>query len=273
MQTLSLALHTKGEEGLALPTVFHSLDRLGARFRRGQVSLVAAAAGGGKSAFALYQITRLAYDEFTPVPSLYFSADCDQLQVAITILAGVMNKTLPEIEELLDLKDSETMERLEACTSHIWWSFASSPSIKDIVDELDAYAFVYGEYPHHVVVDNLLDVVGEADTNVRLANTMLELNEIARTKGCHVLVLAHVLKAQEKQFGSKYSDGLIPIPRSGIMGVVDQKATLMLTLYRESATVMGVCMVKSRSGDARADASIRRSMGWDPSRGWFGGYQ
>lgn len=273
MQNLKLALQARGQEGEPLPPVFGSLDRMGAKFRRGQVTLLAGASGGGKSAFAIYQATRLAYDEFTSVPSLYFSADCDRITVAQTILAGVMKKPLYQCEELLDLNDEAALGVLDRATEHVWWNFQSSPSVGDILKEIEAYQFVHGESPHHIIVDNLMDVLAEGESDKRLTNVMLELNDIARDTGAHVLVLCHVGKAKEKAYGQSYSDGLIPIPRSAILGAVDQKATLILTLYRSTEDTMGVCMVKSRSGKALADASVQVHMGWMPSHGWFGGFE
>lgn len=49
LQTIGLTLRAKGKEGESLPAVFHQLERIGAKIRRGQVTLVAGAAGAGKA--------------------------------------------------------------------------------------------------------------------------------------------------------------------------------------------------------------------------------
>lgn len=231
--------------------------------------MVAAAPGGGKSALALWHATRLMYDEFTGVPTLYFSADCDQMTVSITILAGLTGKTLAQCEQLLDEDDEAALAILDSATDHIWWNFASSPTLRDIQEEIEAYAFVHGEWPHHIVVDNGMDVAEPGGEGERLPEVILVMNDIARTTGAHVMMLMHVGKGKTGQGNLSYSDGLSPIPRSAILYGVDKKPTLILTLYRVEDGVMGIRMVKSRSGNAPGDGSIGVDYGWMPGQGWF----
>ena len=85
MLTLTQSATVKGSAGEPLPTVWESLDEAGTRFLRGQLCLVAAGPGVGKSAFVLSYALR------SKVSCLYFSADSDafvQLSRSISILGG-----------------------------------------------------------------------------------------------------------------------------------------------------------------------------------------
>lgn len=270
IQDLALALKKRGDAGEPLPPVFDRLDRIGAKFRRGQMTMIGAAPGGGKSSFALWQTVRLAYSPVEGVPSLYFSADNDQITASMTILAGLINRPMEQCERLIEEGHEKALETLSDATSHIWWNFSSSPTLKDIEDEIEAYAFVHGEYPHHIVVDNLMDVAENGPEMERLPEIILHLNDIARTTGAHVQVLVHVGKGKTGQGSLGFDDGQSPIPRSAILYGISKKPTLILTLYRVEEGVMGIRMVKSRSGSAPADASVGIDVGWLPAQGWFG---
>lgn len=256
-QTLSLALKARTDEGSPLPGAIPRLDQIGVKLRRGQLSLIAAAPGGGKSALATYWMTRIG------VPTMYFSADADRMTVAKGITAGLLNRDQDSVEELLLAEDPETIRRLEAATEHVWWSFDTMPSLWDINEEVEAYAYVHGEYPHLIIVDNLMDVEDAGENLEAMSNVQLALKGLARHTGAHVMVLAHVT--------GSYTDGNTPIPRSGMMWKPDKKAELILTLYNVQPGTMGIRVVKNRTGQAMTDASFGIDMGWIPSRSWFSG--
>lgn len=263
MQSLSLILKSKGDEGAALPPVISALDRAGAKFRRGQLSLIAAAPGGGKSALASHISLNMAYDEFTGVPTLYFSADSDRLTIGSRIVMGVVGVEQEVAEHLVGTHDPETFEVFEAATDHIWWSFQSSPTIEDISKEVMAYAHVLGDWPHLIVVDNLMDINGDGEEYSRWTNTILNLTDLARMTQAHIMLLHHVV--------GTYTDGNMPVPRSGLKQKVDAKPRLILTLFQPTEGVMGVCIVKNTNGIARGDGSLRIDIPWDKSRSYFGG--
>lgn len=264
MQTLSLAMRNSEEEGIALPSVFSSLEKIGAKFRRGQLSLVAAAPGGGKSAFATYEAVFAAYGEFgeTPVPTLYFSADTDKKTLGNRIAASVTKLTVDQSEELLLANHKATWEMLDQNTNHIWFAWDRGPSLEDLENEIEAFAHVMGDWPHKIVVDNLKNIwveeSGEGGEHIRYDRVLDYLHELAGITGAHIMVLHHVT--------GYYEIGNVPIPLSGILGKVTKPFRLILTLHKAWDNMLGICVVKNTSGRASADGSLIVHMPYDLER-------
>jgi streptogramin lyase len=257
MQTLSLAMRNSEDEGLALPSVFPSLEKHGAKFRRSQLSLVAAAPGGGKSAFATYVATRMEYwdDEqmqSVAVPSLYWSADSDKKTLGNRVTASVTKHTVDEAEKLLDQGDEETWRMLEANTNHIWFAWDRGPSLDDIEAEVEAFALVHGEWPHVIFIDNLKNVwveeSGDGGEHIRYDRVLDYLHELAGITGAHIMVLHHVTGV--------YENGDQPIPLGGILGKVTKPFRLILTIHRTWDGQMGICIVKNSNGPMAANGSL-----------------
>ena len=96
--TLTQSASVRGSAGDPLPGVWENLTESGTQFRRGQLALIAAGPGTGKSAFVLNYALR------SGVSCMYFSADSDafvQLARSLAILGG------------LDMASAETMIRSE----------------------------------------------------------------------------------------------------------------------------------------------------------------
>lgn len=260
-QTLGLALRARGEEGTPLPGGHPRLDQIGVKFRRGQMSLIAGAPGGGKSALATHLLTKMRYDDGRGVPTVYFSADADRMTVAKSIFAGLAGMSQDQAEEKL-VDHSPEIELLDAAMDHVWWSFDAMPSLRDIEEEIDAFAYVYGEYPHLVVVDNLIDVAESGEDLAHLSDVQIRLKELARFTGCHMMVLHHVTK--------EFTNGTTPIPRSGLMYGVDKKAELILTIYQVQPGLMGIRVVKNRTGEADTKGQFGINVPWLANRGWWG---
>lgn len=263
MQTLGLNLRAKGKEGEPLPAVFHQLEAMGAKIRRGQVTLIAAAPGGGKSAIAT-TIALLAdptgYGD--RIPSLYFSADSDKMTFGTRVMASVLRIHVNDAEKLLLERNIKALEVLDAATGHLWISFDPSPSPKDIDEEVDCFAYVYGEYPHLVVVDNLMDVdAGNFDERMAHDQVIDFCKQLARKTGAAVLILCHVT--------GQYTDGKDIIPRHGLMNKIDKRPRLILTLHQAGPNQLGVSVVKNSNGPCDADGKYMTIIPWIPERSWF----
>jgi hypothetical protein len=255
MQTLSLALRNSEDVGHALPSVFPSLEKIGAKFRRGQLSLIAGGPGTGKSAIASYIAVNSAYGEFgeIPVPTLYFSADTDKRTLGNRIAASVANETVDNAEKLLDQKHRGFMSILSDNTQHIWFSWNNGPNLQDIQDEVEAFAHATGEWPHLIVIDNLKNIWVDSDgggEHVRYDRVLDFLHELAGYTNAHILVLHHV--------NGIYEDGDQPIPLSGILGKVTKPFRLIITLYRPGENQIGLSIVKNSTG--RMDQSGKLSV-------------
>lgn len=264
MQTLSLAMRASEDEGVALPPVFPSLENVGAKFRRSQLSLIAAAPGGMKSATASWISAMMAYGDIGEhgVPILYVSADTDKKTMGSRVTASVTRLETTQAEELLNQGDSDTWTTLEQATDHIWYYWDRGPSLKDIEEEVEAFSHVRGEWPHMIIVDNLKNIwiedSGEGGEHVRYDRVLDYLHELAGITGAHVMVLHHVTGSWET--------GNQPIPLSGILGKVTKPFRLILTLYRKWNGNLGICIVKNSSARASADGTFEIEMPIDPAR-------
>lgn len=264
MQTLSLAMRASEEEGIALPSVFPSLERIGAKFRRGQLSLIAGAPGGGKSALATYNSIHMGYGDLGEfgVPTLYLSADTDRKTLGNRIAASVSKLTVDQAEEKLLSGDEGLWYMLENNTKHVWFSWDRGPNVEDIEQEVKAFAHVSGEYPHLIVVDNLKNVwveeSGEGGEHVRYDRVLDYLHELAGITGAHIMVLHHVTGV--------YEIGNVPIPLSGILGKVTKPFRLILTLHRAWDGMLGISVVKNTTGRANPDGSLIVNIPYDLER-------
>lgn len=261
MQTLVRAMKARGEEGQAIGLeAFPMLTAAGAKFRRGQLALVAAAPGGGKSALVTTFAVR------AQVPTLYFSADTDTATLGTRIGASVTNYTINDVERGINGPDaSGWFANIDAVTDHIWFCWDAGPTLTDIEEEVKAYAACNGQYPDLIVVDNLKNVWsddGGGGEHVRYDRVLDFLHEMARETGSCIIILHHVIGA--------YEDGVTPIPLSGLLGKVGKTPRLIVTLYRPQDEVMGLCIVKNSSGRAAADASYKVGVAIDMATQFFG---
>ena len=245
MQTLSLALRNSGDVGHALPPVFPSLEKMGAKLRRGQLSLIAGGPGTGKSALASFIAVNSAYGEFgeVPVPTLYFSADTDKRTLGNRIAASVSHETVDNAEKLLDQNHKGFLSILDDNTRHIWFNWNNGPDLKDLQDEVEAFAHATGDWPHLIIVDNLKNIWVDSDgggEHVRYDRVLDFLHELAGYTNAHILVLHHV--------NGIYEDGNQPIPLSGILGKVTKPFRLIVTLYRPGEQQIGLSIVKNSTG-------------------------
>ena len=266
MTSLTLAMRSERDRGLPLPPVFNGLKNHQAFFRRGQVSLIAAAGGGGKSAIATHIALFQDYSqgEGCFVPTMYFSADSDESTLGDRATAAVVGKDTSTVHRLLKSDDKETWDAQAAATGHIWINFNPCPSVDDIQDDLEAYAYAYGEFPHLIVIDNLMNVDSGATLETGSLHAAMDaFNIIARECNAHVMVLHHVV--------GEYSDGDKIIPRSGILGKLDKVPRLILTLWKPADDMLGIAIVKNSNGPQSPTGMINFEIPWLAARSWMGG--
>jgi hypothetical protein len=216
---LGHAMRKDKSSGRPLKTVWKSLTNAGAIFRQGQLVLIGAGSGTGKSAFAL----TLAIG--SQAKAIYFSADSGpgtQLSRAVSMLT---EKPLYEVQK--DIERGNYYDDVLGEIKRVRWDFNAGPSQDDIEDAVDAYAFLHGEYPEIIVVDNLLNVVTDDDGESYKTgeNILLFLLELARKTGACVIVLHHLV--------GEYDDGNKPAPMSALRGKVSKIPEMILTLFRE----------------------------------------
>lgn len=239
MFSLLQSARIRGSAGIPLPNPFKTLSARGTEFLRGQLVLVAAGPGTGKSAFTLTLALK------SKVPCMYFSADSDaftQLTRSISILRG---KSLEDSAKMVLGEDLSTVE-VDLIDVPLRFNYKASPNLDDIELSMKAYEEVYGDYPALVVVDNVTNVIGggsgEDDPFSGLESLMDYLATMARDTEACVVGLHHVT--------GPYNDADKPIPLSGVKGQISRVPSMVLTLYKPDPETLGVSTVKNRGGKA-----------------------
>ncbi|AVP41914.1 DnaB-like dsDNA helicase [Mycobacterium phage Jsquared] len=242
MYTPRQSLYIRGSAGDPLPPVWSALDHKGTHLRRGQLVLVCAGPGTGKSAFVL------AYALKSKVPTLYFSADSDaftQLTRSVSILSGWSLERATRAVRDMNIPDEIAGELDEL---PIRFNYKASPSLDEIENALAAYDALYEDFPALIVVDNITNVrtdSGDGDDPFSGLESLMDyLHEMGRETGACVVGLHHVT--------GPHNDGDKPIPLSGIKGQIGRVPEMILTLHRVSdgfgPDMLNVSTVKNRGG-------------------------
>ena len=158
MLNLTQGRRKTADQGTPIPTPFKTFAYNGIHFRRGGLSLVAAAPGGGKSAL-VQNIVQRGNDEGHRLPTLYFSADSDATTMFTRSAAMATGYEMGEVERLMKEGGQEMLEeRVRQASAHVQYSFQSTLDYDAIEDELQAYALVHGSWPQVIVADNLMNI-------------------------------------------------------------------------------------------------------------------
>lgn len=221
-----------------LPDIL-GLASSGIQIRRGQVTMVAAQPNDGKSLLTLWMAIRWAQQG---VRSFYFSADTDELTTLRRAAATVTGQPQASIESWMQDGWSEVEDALAELNGGVSFSFETDPTYQHIHEELVAYWEMWGEYPDVIVIDNLMDVVGDNDDEYgSMRDTSKALKRFARLTGAAVIVLHHCNETDKREDH--------PPARREITGKVSQKAELILTLQLvDGQNLMRIAAVKNRSG-------------------------
>lgn len=223
--------------GAVIPQPLHCVQQLGFEMHRGQLSLWVAAPGGGKTLLALTMALRAS------IPTLYVSADTDRTDQSYRAARALGWDGVDTDEKLAALAGIESSLRFD---------FESSPTANDIYAMCEAYALVWGTFPHLVIVDTLAKVWGDGGDEVaRNKEGVDRCQEIARETGAHVMVLHHASKG--------FDSGDRPIPLDGLMSGVSKQPEQVVTMWRDEDNRLTLAVVKNRSGAADPTAQRVRS--------------
>jgi len=246
--SLTQASRLKGQAGKKLPDVWDSWAAQKIAFRRGQLHLVVAAPGVGKS------VLTLSYALQSKVPTLYLSMDTDPFTTCIRAVAAMARVTIEQAEEGLERKFEFATEALAEANKTLRFSFPPSPSTADIFSHIYAYGEAEGEWPELIVIDNLSNVAFESDEFGEMRTMMADFQTMASRTKAAVVVLHHST--------GMYEDGTTVIPQSGVNGKVSKFPSMVLTLFRRGESDLLVSAVKNRFGPAdpsgfRVQAQLR----------------
>ena len=226
---------------------------LGVYLRSGQLAMMVAGPGVGKSVVAM------SYAIQSGCRTLYLSMDTDAFTTSIRLISAVTGMTLADAEQKLELQDPEILDLL--CEmDELKFAFTSSPDEREIGERLLAYIEAEGEAPELLVVDNLANVaVDDSDEFGALRRLMRDMQTIAGQVGCGVLVLHHAT--------GEFDNGVDPVPMKGINGKLSKFPALILTGHRPSPGTVRWDVVKHRFGPADPSASTKHfTLGVDMER-------
>lgn len=237
MLTLTQAAARTKHGAALLPDLWPTLAQRGIRFRKGQVTMIAGAPNAGKSLIALN------YAILTNIPTLYISADTDAYTTAIRAAALVSGHTVSSVESAFDTEDGAAYyEDALAAITNVRFDFYPSPTLDDIQLTVMAYAEAYGEYPHLIIVDNLMNVVSLHENEwTGLREIAKAMHHMARETDAAVFILHHTSENEGRPD--------VPPARKAIQGKVSQLPELILTVALVGATgEFRVAPVKNRFG-------------------------
>lgn len=244
MWTLNQSASIRGSAGDPIPTPWKAFEDLGIVPRRGQLVLVAAGPGIGKSA----KVLTLVLDSM--VPTLMFSADSDAFTQYSRSIAIVCDMTVASAAEMiLEERVTEDIKK-ELASIPLLIDYDSSPTPHDIEEIVAAYYELCNEFPSLIVVDNITNVVTDAtdsgDPFSGLEALMDYLHSMARVTGACVIGLHHVT--------GDYNNGDKPIPLNGVKGQITRVPEMVLTLHKKAIEdgrwILCVSPVKNRGGRA-----------------------
>jgi len=235
VKTLSRTVARGVSAGEPLPSPWPIFEQNQMFFRRGAVSMIAGPPGSMKTVLALNIVRRMGPD----VPTIYHSNDSDSFTVASRVLAMRQNIQTSQAEDMVFLQSKEAAKSLKGF-DHVRWSFHSAPNLNFMWDEAEAYRTLKGTYPHHTIIDILMNVDYDGVGEQNYWALMSELNNMAREQETAVTVVHHT---------SESAKAGTPPPRSAIMGKANHLPTLIATLWGDSKRgTLDVATVKNRFG-------------------------
>lgn len=256
MKTLHRTVKRGVSSGEPLPSPWPIFENKKMHFRRGSISMIAGPPGSMKTVKTLNIVRRMGIT----VPTLYHSSDSDDFTMASRSLSMLTGHLSEESEELVMAQSPEAYKVLQGL-EHVWWSFKSSPTLEHMYMEAEAFREVRGTYPHHTVIDIMMDIDFEGAGEQNYWGLMAELKDMAREQQTAITVVHHT---------SESAKGGSPPPRAAIMGKANQLPTLILTLWGDSHDGrLDIATVKNRFGPQDAMGNNYFSMKADPAKCWI----
>lgn len=250
------SLHRSVKRGLSagepLPSPYPVFDQKKITFRRSSLHLIAGPPGSMKTMATMNIVNSMGPN----VPTLYHSSDSDDFTMASRVLAMRSGMSTDEAEKLV-LNTPHLAESVLKEFDHVKWSFHAAPTLDHMDREAEAFREVRGTYPHHTIIDILMDVDYEGAGEQNYWSLMAELKVMARDQQTAITIVHHT---------SESAKGGTPPPRAAIMGKASQLPVLVLTLWGDGhAGTLDVAVVKNRFGPGDAMAKKFFRMKADPS--------
>lgn len=204
---------------------------------RGQLCIVLAEPGVGKSAFSLNWAAKLGG------PSVILSLDTDLGTQAVRLASLSAQVPMSIVQE----SPATWADYLDRRTRNVrMYDFTMDPT--DLKDVVEAETEYWGAPPALTVVDNLGNIVRDGSYE-EYRKAFAELHRVARRYDTFVLALHHVRRSS--------TNGAPPTMSSGLYSG-EQEAEIVLGLYADPREpgVLNVSVLKNRSGISRPDGSL-----------------
>jgi len=224
MLTLAQAANKQKSGAQLLPDLFPALANDGVRFRRGQVTMIAGQPNSGKSLLALFYAVK------SDVPTLYVSADTDAYTTAIRAAAVITGNQVSSVEESFNSGNGYEFyqDELESL-KNLQFSFDPSPTLDDIDLSIQAYGEAFGEYPHLIIIDNLMNVAALHDNEwTGMRDIAKAMHHVARQTEAAVFLLHHTSEGEGRPE--------LPPSRKSIQGKISQLPEMILTVAMDHDT-------------------------------------
>lgn len=259
-------------EPLFSPFAFNGLPQGSAKmlFRKGQLAMVAAPPGVGKSMVVQYALQKgngmggPGREKWRANHGIYLSADSDAFTMYCRGASFATGFDQFRIEA--DVRNPESARAVDAtvaaAANHMWFDFRSELTPAYLVELIAAYATRNGKYPEFIVVDNLKNFIideGMTDEFAAAEQSLVFLNEIAHITGAALITLHHVTGEHESAASA--------IPLSGIRGKLSKTPSAIYTLFRPNQNEIIFSVVKDRAGNADPKGMFMGSIKVDYSRG------
>lgn len=244
------ARRVKDDGGEFLPSIFHTFDTMKIKVRAGTVTLVAGPPGAMKTGLVLYLTLRWNR------PTLYMAADVESFEIVERAGAAMSGDTMEQVRA-----NPEAYAKWFEQVSNVRFSYEDSPTYKDLELEVAAYAEVFGRFPEVIVVDNVVNLVGESEDEWAAHRDHAHvLHALAHRTQSAVIALAHM--ADDRQ------DPSTPAPRSKLMGKISAlpKAIWSLALADDKLLVSPV---KNKHGKEYPSGQVYATVYCDPGRSRF----
>lgn len=264
--SLNRARQNTLDQGVPIVTPFKAFRNNGIHFRRGELSMIASPPGLGKSILS-QSIVQRGDDIGMVQPTLYVSADSSPATVWERSAAMATGYRMSDVQRLVEENNTQYLDaEVQKATRHIRYVFNNTLGLGDLEDELNAYATIYGAWPEIIVLDNISNIMaGDGENEFRdIGDALQGAREIAGQTGAAVIALHHV--------GGTYDNGDMAIPLGGIRGKASKPQALILTLFQAGPQVLGVSVVKNRSGKSDPSGKFFVQLGTDLERAAISDY-
>lgn len=249
MRSLERLVYEDMESSLPLPAAFFKFAAAEALLYRGAVSIIAGPPGSGKTITALNMVKNM------EVPILYVSNDSTQFTIikrVLSLLTGIDQSASTVV-----LKESpDKASKILAKLGLVQFEFSSAPTLEDVALNAEAFREKYGQYPHAIFVDILMNMEHEGVSEQNYWRLMPALKELAQHTNAAVVGFHHT--------SEQFKGDPCP-PRSAIMGKANQLPELIITCNMKDGC-MYFAVVKNRNGASDETGATCFSLPVDAAR-------